>query len=241
MRLNKYIAAAGICSRRKADALTESGSVKVNGAVLRKPGLDIKEGDVVEVNGRAIKPAGKFVYFALNKPAGFITSAGDELGRPTIMDLVGDIPERVFPVGRLDYDTKGLLIMTNDGALSQRLTHPKHNIYKTYRAKIGGVLSDERIARLRKGVDIGGFVTAPAELRVLKQAERTVTVEIRILEGKNRQVRRMFAAVGNRVLELERVAVGDILLGRLKEGHYRKLTRRELLYLGCNTGHGSGS
>jgi 23S rRNA pseudouridine2605 synthase len=241
MRLNKYIAAAGICSRRKADALTESGSVKVNGAVVCGPGLDIKEGDVVEVNGRAIKPAGNFVYFAVNKPAGFITSAADTLGRPTVMDLVGDIPERVFPVGRLDCDTTGLLIMTNDGALSQRLTHPRHEIYKTYRVKVGGVLSDERIARLRKGVDIGGFVTAPAKLRVLKQSERSVTVEISILEGKNRQVRKMFAAVGNKVLELERVAVGEILLGRLKEGHYRKLTRRELLYLGCSGSHGSSS
>jgi 23S rRNA pseudouridine2605 synthase len=200
---------------------------------MSEPGLDVKEGDVVEVDGREIKPASKFVYFVLNKPAGFITSAGDDLGRPTVMDLVGDIEGRVFPVGRLDCDTKGLLIMTNDGALSQMLTHPRHKIYKTYRAKISGVLSDERIARLKKGVDIGGFVTAPAKLRVLKQSKRAVTVEISILEGKNRQVRKMFAAVGSKVVELERVAVGDILLGRLKEGHYRKLTRRELTYLGC--------
>jgi 23S rRNA pseudouridine2605 synthase len=231
MRLNKYIALAGVCSRRRADVLTESGNVKVNGAVVREMGLDVEDGDVVEVSGRVIKPAGKFVYIVLNKPKGVITSARDDRNRPTVMDFVGDIQERIFPVGRLDGDTSGLLIMTNDGSLSQLLTHPAHRIYKTYRARVSGVLSDARIAGLRKGVDIGGFVTAPAEVRVLRQAERITTVEIRIMEGKNRQVRKMFAAVGNNVIELERVAVGEILLGRLKEGHYRKLTRRELAYL----------
>jgi 23S rRNA pseudouridine2605 synthase len=235
MRLNKYIASAGVCSRRKADALTASGNVKVNGLVMREMGCDVRESDVVEVNGRRIEPAGKRVYIVLNKPKGFVTSVGDDRGRPTVMDLVGDIPERIFPVGRLDCDTSGLLIMTNDGALSQMLTHPKHRIYKTYRAKISGVLSDERIARLKKGVDIGGFVTSPADLRVLRQAERITTVEIRVFEGKNRQVRKMFAAVGNKVVELERVAVGDILLGRLKEGHYRKMTRRELACVAADT------
>jgi 23S rRNA pseudouridine2605 synthase len=241
MRLNKYIASAGICSRRKADVLTENGSVKVNGLVVREMGRDVKDGDVVEVGDHVIRPTGKLIYIVLNKPKGFITSVGDSQNRPTVMDLVSDIPERIFPVGRLDVDTSGLLIMTNDGSLSQMLTHPKHKIYKTYRAKIGGVLSDERIARLRKGVDIGGFVTSPAEVRVLRQSERITTVEVRIFEGKNRQVRKMFTAVGNSVVELERVAVGDILLGRLKEGHYRKMTRRELLYLSCNTDHGSSS
>jgi 23S rRNA pseudouridine2605 synthase len=231
MRLNKYIASAGVCSRRKADALSKNGNVKVNGLVVRTLGYDVKEGDVVEVNDRVIGLTNKRVCIVLNKPKGFITSASDDRNRPTVMDLVSDIPERIFPVGRLDCDTAGLLIMTNDGALSQMLTHPGHKIYKTYRARIGGVLSDERIARLRRGVDIGGFITSPAELRVIKQTERTTMVEIRILEGKNRQVRKMFAAVGNRVVELERVAVGEILLGRLKEGHYRKMTRRELAYL----------
>jgi 23S rRNA pseudouridine2605 synthase len=228
VRLNKYIASAGVCSRRKADGLIGSGVVKVNGVVTREMGVDVKEGDVVEAEGRVLDAAVKRVYIVLNKPKGFITSVGDDRGRPTVMDLVGDIEERIFPVGRLDSDTSGLLIMTNDGSFSQMLTHPKHGIYKTYRAKVGGVLSEERVARLRKGVDVGGFVTAPAEVRIVKQGERITTVEIRVLEGKNRQIRRMFAAVGNDVVDLERVAVGDILLGRLKEGHYRKMTRREL-------------
>ncbi|MDR2295563.1 MAG: rRNA pseudouridine synthase [Clostridiales Family XIII bacterium] len=231
MRLNRYIAAAGVCSRRKADALTESGAVRLNGCVVRGPGCDVRDGDVVEVNGRVISPADKRVCIVLNKPKGYLTSVGDAQNRPTVMDLVGDIPERIFPVGRLDCDTRGLLILTNDGALSQLLAHPKHAIHKTYRATVSGHLSDARIARLRRGVDLGGFVTAPARLRVLRQTKGTTTVEIRILEGKNRQVRRMFAAVGNRVVELERVAVGEILLGHLKEGHYRGMTRRELAYL----------
>jgi 23S rRNA pseudouridine2605 synthase len=230
--LNKYIAAAGLCSRRKADTLTESGGVKVNGLVVRALGYDVKEGDVVEAGGRVIRPEHKRVCIVLNKPKGVITSACDERNRRTVMDLVEDIPERIFPVGRLDSDTSGLLIMTNDGALSQTLMHPKHRIYKTYRVRLRGILSDARIARLKKGVDIGGFVTSPAELSVLRQTEHATVVEIRILEGKNRQVRKMFAAVGIKVTDLERVAVGEIVLGRLKEGHYRKMTPRELAYLG---------
>ena len=134
-------------------------------------------------------------------------------------------------MGRLDYNTSGLLILTNDGDLAYRLTHPKHHIYKTYRAVVQGVVSNERLAKLRKGVDIGGFVTSPAQVKVIKQQERRALVEISIYEGKNRQVRKMFAAVGNKVLELERIAIGDIRLGRLMEGHYRKLTREEIEYL----------
>ncbi|MDR1571275.1 MAG: rRNA pseudouridine synthase [Clostridiales Family XIII bacterium] len=231
MRLNKYMARAGVASRRKADALAAAGNVKVNGLPVLTMGLDVKEGDVVELNGRIIGGEARRVYIALNKPKGFISSVADEGGRPTVMDLVGGIPERVFPVGRLDFDSSGLMIMTNDGELAQRLTHPSHQLYKTYRVMVEGAFSDERAARLRKGVDIGGFVTAPARLDVIKRSERSAIVEIQIYEGKNRQVRRMFAAVGNRVAKLERVAIGEIRLGRLKEGHYRKLTRQELEYL----------
>lgn len=231
MRLNKYIASAGICSRRKADELITNGNVKVNGAVCNVLGTDVTESDEVSVNGRVIEVSAKKVYIALNKPAGYITSMQDEKDRPTVADLVSDIPERVFPVGRLDYDTTGLLIMTNDGDLAQRLAHPSHEVYKTYVAEVEGVLSGARLGKLRKGVDIGGFVTAPAKVRVLKQKPRTATVEISIHEGKNRQVRKMLAAVGNRVISLERIAVGDIVLGRLLKGHYRKLNDKEIEYL----------
>lgn len=231
MRLNKYIASAGICSRRKADELIENGNVKVNGAVVKTMGWQVEEDDVVEANGRVIEIANKKIYVVVNKPLGYITSMQDEKDRDTVADLVADIPQRLFPVGRLDYNTTGLLIMTNDGELTQTLTHPRHEVYKTYVAKVAGVISDSRLAKLRKGVDIGGFVTSPAKVRLVRQMPRHAVVEISIREGKNRQVRKMFAAVGNKVQELHRTAIGEIRLGRLKEGHYRKLTKEEIAYL----------
>lgn len=231
MRINKYIADAGVCSRRKADELIANGNVKINGITVKEMGVDVGRGDVVEVNGRVIETASKKVYVVVNKPVGMITSMDDEKDRATVAEIVADIPERLFPVGRLDYNTTGLLIMTNDGELTYRLTHPKHEIYKTYVAKVDGVISDARVAKLRRGVDIGGFVTSPAKVRVLRQMPRYAVVEISIREGKNRQVRRMFAAVGNRVRELKRTQIGEIKLGRLKEGHYRKLTKAEIDYL----------
>lgn len=231
MRLNKYIASAGICSRRKADELIENGNVKINGAVVKEMGCQVEDGDVVEVNGKTLDTAGEKVYVAVNKPLGYITSMQDDQGRATVAELVADIPQRLFPVGRLDYNTTGLLLMTNDGQLTYTLTHPKHEVYKTYRAKVAGVISDTRLAKLRKGVDIGGFITSPAKVSLIKQMPRYAIVEISIREGKNRQVRKMFAAVGNKVQALQRVAIGDIRLGRLMEGHYRKLTREEISYL----------
>lgn len=230
MRLNKYIADAGICSRRKADELIACGNVKLNGAVVREMGCTVEDGDVVVVNGRKIEAESK-VYVVVNKPLGYITSMDDDKDRATVAELVADIPERLFPVGRLDYNTTGLLIMTNDGQLTYTLTHPKHEVYKTYVAKVAGVISDTKLARLRKGVDIGGFITSPAKVRVIKQMPRHAVVEIKIKEGKNRQVRKMFAAVGNKVQALERTAIGDIRLGHLMEGHYRKLTKKEIEYL----------
>lgn len=231
MRINKYIADAGICSRRKADELISNGNVKINGLTVKELGVDVAEGDVVEVNGSVIEAGHRKVYVAVNKPAGVITSMDDDRERETVADIVADIPERLFPVGRLDYNTTGLLIMTNDGQLTYTLTHPKHEVYKTYVAKVEGVLSGARAAKLRRGVDIGGFVTSPARVKVLKQMPRYAVVEISIREGKNRQVRKMFAAVGNKVRELKRTQIGEIRLGRLKEGHYRKLTREEIEYL----------
>ena len=231
MRLNKYIASAGICSRRKADELIAAGNVKINGAVMREMGYDVQEGDHVSVNGRPVEAADNKVYVAVNKPKGYITSMDDDRDRATVAQLVSDIPERLFPVGRLDYNTTGLLLMTNDGDLAYRLTHPKHEVYKTYVAMVSGIVSDARLAKLRKGVDIGGFVTSPAKVRLIKQNQRSTVVEISIHEGKNRQVRKMFKAVGNNVIELERIAIGDLRLGHMQQGHYRKLTRREIDYL----------
>ena len=231
MRLNKYIASAGICSRRKADELIQNGNVKINGAVIKELGYQVADDDAVQVNGKRIESAGSKVYVAVNKPFGYITTMDDDKGRAAVAELVKDIPERLFPVGRLDHNTTGLLIMTNDGELTYTLTHPRHEVYKTYVAKVAGVLSDARIAKLRKGVEIGGFVTAPAKVTLIKQMPRHAIVEISIREGKNRQVRKMFAAVGNKVQELQRTSIGEIRLGRLMEGHYRKLTKQEIEYL----------
>lgn len=231
MRINKYIAQSGLCSRRKADELIANGNVKINGAVLKEPGYEVTESDKVEVNGRPLEQVQKKEYVLINKPLGMVTTVSDDKDRLTVMDIVKDIDARLFPVGRLDYNTSGALIMTNDGELAYRLTHPKHEVYKTYRVRVSGILSNEKLARLRKGVDIGGFVTSKAIVNIVRGTQHSTIVEISIHEGKNRQVRKMFKAVGNPVQELERIAIGDIRLGHLKPGHYRKLTREEIEYL----------
>ena len=230
-RLNKYISNSGLTSRRKADELIFNGNVRVNGVVIKEPGYQVTDDDKVMVNGRPIIAQREKVYVVINKPLGYVTTMDDEYNRPIVADLVSDFQERLFPVGRLDYNTTGLLIMTNDGNMAYRLTHPKHEVTKTYRARIAGYISDTKLNMLRRGVDIGGFVTSRARVQVVKQMKRSTIVEIEIHEGKNRQVRKMFSKVGHPVQELERVAIGDIKLGRLATGHYRKLTEDEIKYL----------
>ncbi len=231
MRLQKYIASCGVTSRRKAEELIQQGRVKVNGEIIDKMGQVVGENDQVELDGVVIKPDEEKVYYMLNKPTGFITSASDEQGRPTVIDLVSDTDVRVFPVGRLDYNTSGLLLLTNDGQMSYKLMHPQHEIKKTYVAKIQGNISSKDIHHLMRGVDIGGYITAKASAKILKQKNNTSQVEIIIHEGKNRQVRKMFKAIGYQVVELERTAIGELRLGRLKQGHYKKLSKSELDYL----------
>ena len=228
MRINRYIAASGITSRRKADELIKNGNVKVNGSVLTEPGLEVGEGDVVEVNGTPVVPPGNKVYLLLNKPVGYVTTVKDESSRPTVMDLVTEVEGRVFPVGRLDINTSGMLIMTNDGDFAYRVAHPKHKLGKTYRVKVQGLVTRGKLDRLRKGVDIGGFVTSPAEVEIVKELPKETVLEITIHEGKNRQVRKMCKAIGCPVEELERIAIGPVKIGRLAEGGYRKLTRQEI-------------
>lgn len=231
MRLNKYIAQAGIASRRKADELTISGQVKINGAIMREPGYDVRPDDVVIVAGKTITGGENLVYYALNKPPGYITTTSDEQGRPTVMSLITDVSSRLFPVGRLDAATSGLLIMTNDGALAYHLAHPSQHVYKTYVAHVEGIVSKEALWKLRSGIIIDGKTTAPANVTIMKETGKKTTLKIEIYEGRNRQVRKMCTAVGNNVQELERVAVGKISLAHLKSGHYRKLTKQEVDYL----------
>lgn len=231
MRINKYIASCGEASRRAADELIQQGRVSVNGKILKEPGYDVKEGDEVRLFGRVITLETKKVYYLLNKPTGYVTTTMDKEGRPTVMDLVSGEGVRLFPVGRLDYNTSGLLILTNDGDLSNKLMHPSKEFPKTYRVRAAGTVTLSDIRKLENGVDIGGFVTSKAEAKLIRHDKNSSIVDITIHEGKNRQVRRMFKAIGFPVQELTRTGLGTLVIGRLAIGSYRKLSREEVEYL----------
>lgn len=230
MRINKYIANSGIASRRKADELIKAGKVKVNGKVMSQPGYDVADSDEVLVEGKPVQSTENKVYYAMNKPLGVITSVNDDRGRMTVVDIISDVEERVFPVGRLDYNTSGLLLLTNDGDFANRIMHPGHRMDKTYRVRVAGNISKMKISVLRAGVRLGKFKTAPARVDVITWNRHSMILEVTIHEGKNRQIRRMFEAVGYPVQELERISIGNMKLGHLKPGQYRKLSRRELEY-----------
>lgn len=230
MRINKYIANAGIASRRKADELIKAGKVKVNGKVMSQPGYDVADSDEVLVEGKPVQSTENKVYYAMNKPLGVITSVNDDRGRMTVVDIMSDVEERVFPVGRLDYNTSGLLLLTNDGDFANRIMHPGRRVDKTYRVRVAGNISKMKISVLRAGVRLGKFKTSPARVDVITWNRHSMILEVTIHEGKNRQIRRMFEAVGYPVQELERISIGNMKLGHLKQGQYRKLSRRELEY-----------
>ena len=230
MRINQYIASAGITSRRKADDMIAEGRVKVNGEVMKVQGYHVQDGDIIEVDGVKIEPEHKKVYYLLNKPAGYVTSTADKEGRPVVTDLVPD-NIRVFPVGRLDYNTTGLLILTNDGDLANKLMHPSHGFDKKYLVRAAGIVTLKEAKLLESGVDIGGFITSPSEVDLIRHDRNSTVAEITIHEGKNRQVRRMFKAIGHPVLELSRIGLGNLSIGRLAPGQCRKLSPAEVSYL----------
>lgn len=229
IRLNKFMADCGVGSRRECDRLIESGVVKVNGNVAAL-GCCISDGDRVSVNGKPLQQKQRSCYIMLHKPKGYVTTVKDDLGRKTVMDLV-DVKARVYPVGRLDYDTEGLLLLTNDGELANRLTHPRNEVNKTYVARISGMLTEQERAQLERGVVIDGTKTAPARVKILKMDAHHTRCEIVIHEGRNRQVKKMFEAVGKEVEFLKRVAIGDLRLGGLSRGEYRFLSEAEVDYL----------
>ena len=231
VRINKYIASCGVTSRRKADELILAGKVAVNGAIMREPGYDVQPDDEVICDGRKISLKVGKTYILLNKPVGYVTTTSDDKDRPTVLDLIQDEDRRIFPVGRLDYNTSGLLILTNDGDVANKLMHPSKELDKTYRAVISGILTRGKIARLEKGVDIGGFRTSPAKIEVLKHNRNSTVVDITIHEGRNHQVRRMFKAIDTPVQTLERIKIGNLVIGRLAVGGYRKLGPAEVEYL----------
>jgi 23S rRNA pseudouridine2605 synthase len=227
MRLAKHLASAGVASRRASEEIIRAGRVTVNGAPVTDPARDVGPRDAVAVDGAAIEAAAERVVYAVNKPPGVVSTARDPQGRPTVVALV-DSPLRLYPVGRLDADTTGLILLTNDGALAHRLTHPSFEVEKTYRARVsGGPLSQRTLSRLRRGVELEDGRTAPARVRAVGPD----SLEITIHEGRNRQVRRMCDAVGHPVLELTRIRFGPLALGDLRSGSARRLSGKEVAEL----------
>lgn len=232
IRLQKYLADCGVASRRKSEEIILSGRVEVDGEIVDTLGTKVDpKVNKVTVNGKLIKNNQQYRYILLHKPEGFITTAKDQFDRPSVLDIVRDCEERIYPVGRLDYDTSGLLLLTNDGDLTFKLTHPKHNVEKTYIARVVGIPDENAIKSLKTGVYIDGYKTARAKVQLIKQYDTNASVRIAIKEGKNRQVRKMFSSVGHEVLALKRVATGNLFLGELKRGEYRDLTDEEVKYL----------
>ncbi len=227
-RLQKVLARAGIASRRQCEALIEDGRVSVNSRVVRELGTKVDPvRDRILVDGKPIR-AEKPVYLALYKPRGYVTTTSDPQNRRKVTDLIGDFPQRVYPVGRLDYDSEGLLLLTNDGDLSYKLTHPKFRVPKTYQVQVEGRPSSDVISLLRQGIELDDGPTMPADIRVLRSCIEKTLLEMTIHEGRNRLIRRMWEAVGHPVIRLKRTRIGDIRLRGMKPGSYRLLSEKEV-------------
>lgn len=234
MRINKYIASCGIASRRKAEELIIENRVKVNGKIVNELSFQINEAeDKVEVDGKTIGLEEELVYIMLNKPEGYVTTVKDQFDRKSVIDLVKGVGARVYPIGRLDYETSGLLLLTNDGDLTYKLTHPKHEVDKTYVATVKGIPNESEINNFEKGLYIEDYKTAPAKIKIVKKnIEKNYAVcEIKIHEGRNRQVRKMCRAINHPVMNLRRKAMGKIVLKDVEIGQYRYLTNDEVNYL----------
>ena len=229
MRLQKYLAICGVASRRRAEQMILEGKVQVNGETVREMGIQVDETrDRVAVEGAEVRPEAEKHYLAYYKPIGEGTTVSDPEGRATVMDKFRDYPARLFPVGRLDYDSEGLLLLTNDGDMMNRLLHPSREVRKVYWVKVSNQVSEEEIRQLRRGVMIDGRITSPAEVRVIRREAFDTVLLISIHEGRNRQVRKMAEAIGHQVVSLKRVAFGPIVLGDLPRGQWRALTPEEI-------------
>ena len=232
IRLNKYMADCGVGSRRSCDKIIAENRVKVNRKPVSELGYMINEfNDTVTVDGKKITPKNKNVYIILHKPKGYVTTVKDEKGRKTVMELLPEEAGRVYPVGRLDYDTEGLLLFTDDGDLAFRITHPRNEITKTYLVKVEGSIGDNELNRLRAGVELDGKLTGKSKVKVVETDKQFTKLHVTINEGRNRQVRRMFEAVGKQVDFLKRIRIGDLGLGSLERGKVRRLTDAEVFYL----------
>jgi pseudouridine synthase len=237
MRINKFLAKAGIASRRSADILVEQGRVAVNGHKVIQLGVQVDENrDEVTFDGKPVRISPRLIYLMLHKPASCLVTSRDEFGRPTVIDLVREYGKKVKPVGRLDFNSSGLLLLTNDGELAFRLTHPRFHIDKIYQVKCEHLLSDDQISRLESGVELDDELTAPARVELVSRSPGFSQFRITIHEGRKRQVRRMCQAVGSKVLALKRIAFGALLLGDLRVGTFRHLTDKEIAMLKGSVG-----
>lgn len=228
MRLQKYLASCGAASRRKCEEFIASGRVTVNGAVVTELGTQVEPGDAVTLDGKPMLPEEKKYYILYHKPMGEVCTASDPQGRATVLDKFRDFPARLFPVGRLDFDSEGLLLLTNDGELMQHMLHPSREVDKTYLARVDSDVSLDAVRRLRTGILLDERMTAPADVRIIRRTGIETVALVTIHEGRNRQVRRMFDAVGHTVLLLRRVKFGPLEIGELKRGQWRELTQEEL-------------
>ena len=228
MRLQKYLAQCGVASRRHAEEMIADGKVSVNGVTVTQMGTQVEDGDRVCVSGKPVHPEEKKEYIIYHKPAGEMTTVSDPEGRTTVLDRFRDFPVRLFPVGRLDYDSEGLLLLTNDGELADKMMHPSNEVNKAYLALVDGMVTMDEVKKLRNGIELDGRLTSPASVRVMKLEVGRTHLLVTIHEGRNRQVRRMLDAVGHQVLALRRVQFGPLVLGNMRRGEWRRLTDEEV-------------
>lgn len=242
-RIQKVMASAGVASRRHCEAMIAAGLVKVNGRVVTEPGTKVDpQKDKIQVDGETLRLSPRKYYLLMYKPRGYVTTMSDEKGRKQVTDLLKGIMVRVYPVGRLDYDSEGLLLLTNDGELTFALTHPSHLVHKTYLVRVEGIPKKDQLEQMSKGLKLEDGPTAPAQVRLVGQHDGNALVEVTIHEGRNRQIRRMFEHIGYRVLRLKRIKIGDLSLETMRPGEYRHLSELEVSQLkalaGLKTGTG---
>ena len=228
MRLQKYLASCGVASRRASEKLIAEGHVSVDGVVITEMGTQVEEGQRVCVDGKPVQPEAQKHYLMYHKPAGEVTTAHDPEGRATVLDRFKDYPVRLYPVGRLDYDSEGLLLLTNDGDLTDRMLHPSREVEKVYLARVSNVVTPQEARRLERGVMVDGRLTAKAKAKILSQQNLFTDMLITIHEGRNRQVRKMVEQIGHQVVMLRRIRFGPLKLGDLPRGMWRPLTSEEL-------------
>lgn len=223
IRINKFIAGAGVCSRRNADEIILQGRVKINGQVVTDLSTRVSNKDKVQIDNKEIKLEKNKLYIMLNKPTGYVTTSKEQFKRPSVLDLI-KVEERMFPVGRLDMDSEGLLLLTNDGDFTNKIIHPTKHVSKQYEVVLKEEITSQAIEKLEKGIDIGGYITRPAKVKKINKNVILITIK----EGKNRQIRKMCEAVDNKVVTLKRVQIGELKLGDLKTGEYRSLTSEDI-------------